>query len=303
MKKLVIIGAGGFAFECYTYIMQRIASGDKEISFKGFIANDGGKNLVQYNLNKFYLGDYDKISLSKDDYYIIAIGSASGRKKIYNQYKENGYKFYNLVAPNAIVLPNVLEQGEANIFCSFCNVTSVKFGNANIINTYSSCNHDSQIGNYNVISSYCDLTGFTEIGDCNFLDSHSFLLPHTKIGDNNSISAGSCVTHSISNNFTLQGNPARVFLSKEPKKIKEKTNFENTQIENKVIEIFSTILNKQISIEDNISMNNTEEWDSLKHIEIIITLEEELDISFNNEDISNLTSIKTIIEKIQELKK
>lgn len=49
-------------------------------------------------------------------------------------------------------------------------------------------------------------------------------------------------------------------------------------IENNVAKILSVLLDQEINPNDDISMENQELWDSMKHIEIITTLEEELGI-------------------------
>ena len=71
-------------------------------------------------------------------------------------------------------------------------------------------------------------------------------------------------------------------------------------IENQVKEILSMLLEEQVN--DETSMLNCEKWDSMKHIEIITTLEEELDVSFEVQDIPKLVSYKLLIEKIKGIK-
>ena len=72
-------------------------------------------------------------------------------------------------------------------------------------------------------------------------------------------------------------------------------------MEDQVAQILSLLLGQDFTSEDDVSMENQELWDSMKHIEIITTLEEELNISFNIEDIPKLTSMKKIIEAIKNL--
>ena len=72
-------------------------------------------------------------------------------------------------------------------------------------------------------------------------------------------------------------------------------------MEDQVAQILSILLGQDFTSEDDVSMENQELWDSMKHIEIITTLEEELNISFNIEDIPKLTSMKKIIEAIKNL--
>lgn len=71
-------------------------------------------------------------------------------------------------------------------------------------------------------------------------------------------------------------------------------------MEKKVAKVFSLLFKKNIGVDSDISMDNEELWDSMKHIEIIMTLEEELGISFKPQDIPELRNMKKIIEKVQE---
>lgn len=71
-------------------------------------------------------------------------------------------------------------------------------------------------------------------------------------------------------------------------------------LEKEIARIFSVLFKKEITPDSDISMDNEELWDSIKHIEIIMTLEEELGISFRMQDIPELRSMKKIIAKAKE---
>lgn len=71
-------------------------------------------------------------------------------------------------------------------------------------------------------------------------------------------------------------------------------------IEEKVKEILEILLEHKI-IDTNISQETEELWDSLKHLEILVTIEEEFGIKFADEDIPKLNSMNAIIDKIREL--
>ncbi len=73
-------------------------------------------------------------------------------------------------------------------------------------------------------------------------------------------------------------------------------------IRSKVTKILSQLLKCEIPANSTLSMDNTEMWDSMKHIEIIMIMEEEFNISFNPVDIPKLTSMDKIINKIMEIK-
>ena len=75
-------------------------------------------------------------------------------------------------------------------------------------------------------------------------------------------------------------------------------------MENKLkqtVEILSILLGVEIRENSDISMQNSENWDSMKHIEIITTIEDELGVSFEIEDIPNLTSVALILDKIKNM--
>ncbi len=72
-------------------------------------------------------------------------------------------------------------------------------------------------------------------------------------------------------------------------------------IEEQVAKIFSVLFQKEINSNDSIAKGEDALWDSMKHIEIIMAVEEELDVSFAPQDIPKLTSMKLIVDKIKEL--
>lgn len=75
----------------------------------------------------------------------------------------------------------------------------------------------------------------------------------------------------------------------------------SNQLDDKIVEIFSTLFKRTINKNDNLSMESESKWDSMKHIEVIMVLEEELGITFKPEIIPSLTSMSKIIEEIRKL--
>ena len=62
-------------------------------------------------------------------------------------------------------------------------------------------------------------------------------------------------------------------------------------MEEQVARILSLLLGQEFTSNDDVSKENQDLWDSMKHIEIITTLEEELKISFNIEVNFGISSI------------
>jgi acyl carrier protein len=62
-------------------------------------------------------------------------------------------------------------------------------------------------------------------------------------------------------------------------------------VREKLIAIFSKLLKKNISINENIVRSECSEWDSLKQVEIVFIVEDAFNINFSSEDLDKLISI------------
>lgn len=59
----------------------------------------------------------------------------------------------------------------------------------------------------------------------------------------------------------------------------------------------------QEDISPESSPENIERWDSLKHMQLVLALEDELEITFPDETVPNLVSYKAIVEAVADLSK
>jgi acyl carrier protein len=70
-------------------------------------------------------------------------------------------------------------------------------------------------------------------------------------------------------------------------------------MKNKILNIMSIVFEIDINqISDNVSPQTIEQWTSLRHLQLIISLENEFNITFNNSDLFTMTNLETIIDKI-----
>ena len=75
------------------------------------------------------------------------------------------------------------------------------------------------------------------------------------------------------------------------------------ELEKKVFKIFGLVFglsSEELNLES--STENIEGGDSAKHINLILALEDELNIEFDEEDIFEMLDLKTILDKIKKLK-
>jgi acyl carrier protein len=76
----------------------------------------------------------------------------------------------------------------------------------------------------------------------------------------------------------------------------------NNEIKKSVTTIMSVVFNVPAeSINEHSSTNTISSWDSLKHMSLIVSLEEQLGCEFTDEQISEMTSFEKIIEIVLSL--
>lgn len=75
-------------------------------------------------------------------------------------------------------------------------------------------------------------------------------------------------------------------------------NMNRNQIEQIVTMVLSTILQRRFEAGAEITRKNTPNWDSLKHMEIMFALEDELGIEFSEDALAELDSADKIIDAV-----
>ncbi len=69
----------------------------------------------------------------------------------------------------------------------------------------------------------------------------------------------------------------------------------------KVFNVLSSILNVPVeSLSEGSSPDSIESWDSLKHIELILALEEEFKVYFSQDQIAMMSNVKNIFAALSE---
>ena len=73
-------------------------------------------------------------------------------------------------------------------------------------------------------------------------------------------------------------------------------------MEQKVKEVMAKIFGVDVSeVADDASPDTIENWDSLRHMNLVVALEEQFDVEFDDEQINQLLNYRLIILTVQEL--
>ncbi len=207
MKRLMIIGAGGFGREVLHWALDVLPQ-NRNWEVCGFLDADPAV-LDVYDCDFPILDDPLNYFPKADDCFICAIGHPSTKLQVCRQLKERGAQFITLIHPTAIIGSRSII-GEGCIFCPGSIITvDVTIGDFVTANLHSTIGHNAVVGQGSTLSGHADVTGFAILGEGVFLGSHAVVLPGAKIGDYAVVGAGSVVLKKVKAGATVMGVPAK----------------------------------------------------------------------------------------------
>ncbi len=206
MNTVFIVGGDGFARECYLWLKILIKK-ENNICFGGFMGHGGFGKTVDYKCYQhLYVGEVSEHKFNDNEYVLIGAGMPYIRKIIYNELKERGIKFYNLIYNSDIA--EYCNFGEANIIINSVFTANTSIGNGNVLNGSVIIAHDVQVGDFNFFGPRSQVLGYVKVGNENQIGANSILLPKSKIGNNNKIAPLSAIYKGCRDNCYMSGNPA-----------------------------------------------------------------------------------------------
>ncbi len=208
MRKIAIIGAGGFGQEVFCIWRDMLDAKNIQYDFVGFFDDTDALKENSYGLVVGKIDDLNTIDYPLE--VAIAIGKPNFILSVRNRLNNENLTFPNIIHPTVKFLDGtstILGQGnilslDVIISCS-CNV-----GDFNIFNTRSTLGHHDYVGNYNVFSPNAQISGTVTIGNENFLGFNCGIIQNKKIGNRNLVGAGAILVRSIKDDGTYIGVPA-----------------------------------------------------------------------------------------------
>lgn len=203
MKKLCIIGSGGFAKEVYSYLPYTVSLYESTFdSVECFIDCEEKPDVMGIKVMPMcYFNPSIHIAC-------IAVGSPLIKKKIVEELPTDT-EYATIIHRTAIVGPNV-SFGRGSIICPNCTITvDVRIGDFCTLNLNTTIGHDSVIGNYFTSSPGVHISGSCFIGDQVYFGTNSTVNEKKIITDNVTIGSNACVVKSINETGTYVGIPAR----------------------------------------------------------------------------------------------
>lgn len=210
MKKLVIVGSGGFAREVL-WLVEEInkatASNGTPYQVLGFVSKDTATHIQGLPV----LGDdeWAFANLEKGVRFVLAIGNPTLRAQLAQTYQAHGLHALRLVHPRA-TLSDEVQIAEGAIICAGAVLTvNIQIGAFCIVNLNATVGHDCRIGDFVTVNPGVHLSGGVEVGDRSMLGTGAVVLPGVKLGPESVVGAGAVVTADHPGGATVVGVPAR----------------------------------------------------------------------------------------------
>jgi len=208
MKNLILIGAGDWALEIWSWVKEVKGYGT-EFVFKGFLDKNPNA-LHKFNFCEYkVLGSVEDYVPIQNDVFVCTIGNPIVKEKVTITISEKGGEFINLVHKSVLLFNNITF-GEGIVVSPNCVISNnCVLGNHVALNLCCTLGHDVIVGDYCQINSQCDLTGYVSLGQRVFLGSRVSLIPKVFVGNDVVLGAGSVVFRNIKKTGTYIGNPAK----------------------------------------------------------------------------------------------
>lgn len=200
-KKLILIGAGGFAKSVIDSI------DEKKYSIEGFIDNIKSGSHLGY---KIFANNLDDLENQKDYCYFVAIGDNIKRTYWHNEIVKRNLEIINVIDKTAILSENITF-GRGIFIGKLAIINSdARIGENVIINTKALVEHGCRIGNNVNISTNTVLNGDVVIKNNCFIGSSSVINGQITISENSVIGSGTVIIKDIEKNVVVAGIPARI---------------------------------------------------------------------------------------------
>ncbi len=148
------------------------------------------------------LGDDSALTTFKPSEYLLVNGigqlpRSTTRRDIQSKGKAWGFDFPSLVHPASWVAPGVRLEGGVQVMAGGILQPGSSIGEATIINTKASVDHDSRIGAHVHIAPGATICGGVSIGDEVFVGAGAVILPGINVARRAVIGAGAVVRKDI----------------------------------------------------------------------------------------------------------
>jgi sugar O-acyltransferase (sialic acid O-acetyltransferase NeuD family) len=215
-KRIVIIGAGGFAREVLD-VCDACSQDKQAYEVLGFIVDQQYGSPGTLLNDKPILGNYDWLERHSSQVLVTcAVGAPHLRYGLVHRAQKLGCQFFNLIHPTAI-LTRWVTLGEGVIITAGCILTNqIRIGNHVHINLDCTIGHDVVLEDFVTMSPGAHISGNVNIRPGCYVGTGANVIEKLELGEWSVVGAGSTIVKDVSPNTTVVGVPGKAIRSREP---------------------------------------------------------------------------------------
>jgi sugar O-acyltransferase (sialic acid O-acetyltransferase NeuD family) len=216
MKKIAIVGAGGFAREV-AWLISDINRVNCQFEFLGYLVRDAA-HPAEHDSSDDILGDFNWLDGNeKVDALAFGIGSPERKSKVVAEVES---RFPNLEWPVLIHPTMQFDRGTCKVergvvLCAgSIACPNVVFQEFSMVNMLCTIGHETRIGRFAVVNPGVNLSGGVVIGDRVLVGVGAQILQYLNVGTDATVGAGAVVIKDVEPRTTVFGNPAKLLAKK-----------------------------------------------------------------------------------------
>jgi sugar O-acyltransferase (sialic acid O-acetyltransferase NeuD family) len=212
VKRLVVIGAGGYAQEVF-WVADDINAVSPTWELLGYIDPAAPVQKGRQHYDRLILGGWNDLPHGEQIYFACGIGSPAGRIKECAEAERRGLVPATLVHPGVTVARHV-EIGEGTIVSAGCILSPYALiGRHCVLNHRAIVGHNSRIGDYCVLSPGATVLGNAELKDGVFVGANATVYLGRKVGAGSIVGANSFLLTHLGAGVSAIGVPAEKFAA------------------------------------------------------------------------------------------
>jgi len=208
MKKIAIIGAGGFGREVKMLIDQ---INEKSPTFEILGFYDDNEKLPSSINGIPFLGNISNLISSTNVKYIaLGIGIPEIKKNVIKRLEKKGFKYPTLIHPTVLLGKDNVLIGKGCVICANTIITcDIQIRDFVTLNLCCTVGHDTVLNEFSSFMSSVNISGEVVIQRCVYIGTGAKIINQLEIGENTIIGAGAVVSKSLPANCTAVGIPAK----------------------------------------------------------------------------------------------